>query len=311
MLGAATHAYTVFTFLNQGCDITYPGVRDLVGEILVPGVYCATAFRLSGTLTLSGSGVWIFKSASDLITSGTANVVGGDPCNVWWRVVSSATLGANTSLIGSILAATSISLQAGARLNGRALAQTGSVTLDNNTFTGPICAAANTPIPTATNTPILATNTPIPATNTPILATNTPILAATNTPSILAATNTRAPAPRDTRVPAPRDTPEPATPGVPGTDIPGDIPGTGVPETGVPGTGVPGTGVPGTDIPGTPGTATPTTQGTATPDIVLLPPVSLPPTGSEPPGRDDLLLTAVLAAWVVGVVALGLSRRKR
>ena len=85
-----------FIFLNQGCDIRYPGTKDLVGENLVPGVYCADAFRLSGTLTLVGSGVWIFKSAADLITSGTANVVGGDPCNVWWREVSSTTLGTNT-----------------------------------------------------------------------------------------------------------------------------------------------------------------------------------------------------------------------
>ena len=111
-----------FGFLDQTCDVTYLGVKDLVGEMLVPGVYCADAFRLSGTLTLTGSGVWIFKSAADLITSGTANVVGGDPCNVWWREVSSATLGTNTSLIGNILASTSITLQDGVRLNGRALA---------------------------------------------------------------------------------------------------------------------------------------------------------------------------------------------
>ena len=131
-----------FNFLDQGCVTTYPGTKDLVGESLVPGVYCADAFTLSGTLTLSGSGVWIFKSAATLITSGSANVVGGDPCNVWWREVSSATLGTNTSLLGNILASTSISLQTGARLNGRALAQTGSVTLDNNTITGSNCLAA-------------------------------------------------------------------------------------------------------------------------------------------------------------------------
>jgi hypothetical protein len=131
---------TAFDFLDQGCDVTYPaGVKDLVGETLVPGVYCADAFELSGTLTLSGSGVWIFKSASTLITSGTANVVGSDPCNVWWRVVSSATLGTNTSLIGNILALTSISLATGASLDGRAFAQTGAVTLDDNTIIGLIC----------------------------------------------------------------------------------------------------------------------------------------------------------------------------
>lgn len=128
-----------FGFIDQGCDTTYAGTKDLVGENLVAGVYCADAFELSGTLTLSGSGVWIFKSASTLITSGTANVVGGNACDIWWRQVSSAVLGTNTSLKGNILSSTSITLASGADLEGRALAQTGAVTLDNNTFTGSSC----------------------------------------------------------------------------------------------------------------------------------------------------------------------------
>ncbi len=139
---AQTADTAAFGFIDQSCDTTYAGTKDLVGSNLVAGVYCADAFTLSGTLTLSGSGVWIFKSASTLITSGTANVVGGDPCNVWWRVVSSATLGTNTSLTGSVLASTSISLQTGASLNGRVLAQTGAVTLDSNTITGASCLGA-------------------------------------------------------------------------------------------------------------------------------------------------------------------------
>jgi hypothetical protein len=141
---------------SQGCDVTYPGAfKDLVGESLVPGVYCATAFRLTGTLTLQGSGVWIFWSTSDLRTdfpSSTANVVGGDPCNVWWRVDSSATLGVNTQLTGNILALTSITLDTGATLNGRALAQTGTVALDHNTINGAICGVATTSTFTTTLT---------------------------------------------------------------------------------------------------------------------------------------------------------------
>ena len=154
---AAQNADTAaFGYIDQGCDTTYAGTQDLVGLNLVPGVYCADAFELSGTLTLSGSGVWIFKSASTLITSGTANVVGGDPCNVWWRAVSSATLGTGTSLTGNILALTSISLETGASLDGRALAQTGAVTLDANTITGSTCLTTpvyiNTVTPTLPNT---------------------------------------------------------------------------------------------------------------------------------------------------------------
>ncbi len=161
-----------FGFLDQSCTVTYPGVQDLVGFSLVPGVYCADAFALSGTLTLSGSGVWIFKSSSTLITSGTANIVGGSPCNVWWRVVSSATLGTNTQLIGNILALTSISLQTGATLNGRALAQTGAVTMDGNQITPPVCQGpAPTPTPSPNPNP---TPTPSPNPNPTPTPTPTP-----------------------------------------------------------------------------------------------------------------------------------------
>lgn len=143
-----------FGYIDQGCDTTYSGVKDLVAENLVAGVYCAGAFELSGTLTLSGTGVWIFKSASTLITSGTATVVGGNACDVWWRQVSSAVLGTNTSFTGNILSSTSITLATGVSLNGRAMAQTGAVTLDSNTITGSGCLAA--PIfqdTTSTSTP--------------------------------------------------------------------------------------------------------------------------------------------------------------
>jgi hypothetical protein len=135
------------TGIDQTCTVTYPdSPHDLVGSTLVPGVYCADSFSLTGTLTLNAGagGVFIFKSASTLVTSGTANVLGGDPCNVWWRVGSSATLGTNTSLIGNILALASIQLQTGAVLNGRAFVQTANVTLDSNTISGPICAVRPT-----------------------------------------------------------------------------------------------------------------------------------------------------------------------
>lgn len=158
---AAQNANTAaYITLDQGCDTTYTGTKDLVSENLVAGVYCADAFELSGTLTLSGTGVWVFKSASSLITSGTANVIGGDPCNVWWRNVSSATLGANTSLTGNILSSTSISMQTNAALNGRALAQTGAVTLDANIITGASCltpaASVGTTTPGLPNTGTVA-----------------------------------------------------------------------------------------------------------------------------------------------------------
>ncbi len=139
---------TAFAALDQGCTITYIGAfKELAGTTLVPGVYCATQFRLSsGTLTLSGgaSDVWVFKSSSDLIiTGGAAAGVTSPSCNVWWRVVSSATFDAGSSLVGNILADTSITLASGASLSGRALARTAEVTLSSNTISA--CAI---PVPT-------------------------------------------------------------------------------------------------------------------------------------------------------------------
>ena len=124
---------------------------------LGPGVYCADAFILTGNLELSGTGVWIFKSAQTLITSPGSSVTGGDPCNVWWRVASSATLDTTTSFIGNILAYANIELKTGATLDGRALAQIEAVNMDSNTITAPTCQGPTptetTPTPTGTIPP--------------------------------------------------------------------------------------------------------------------------------------------------------------
>jgi hypothetical protein len=128
-----------FTAIDQPCTTTYAGVQDLTTvSPLGPGVYCAGAFLLTGNLTLAGSGVWIFKSAATLTTGVGSSVTGGDPCNVWWRLVSAADIFTGSSMVGNVLAGTSINMQAGASLNGRALAQA-AVTLNSNTISGPAC----------------------------------------------------------------------------------------------------------------------------------------------------------------------------
>lgn len=139
---AAAQADNTATFgtIDQGCDTTYAGIQDLtLVSPLGPGVYCADSFILTGNLTLSGSGVWIFKSASTIITSPGSSVTGGNPCNVWWRAVSSVTLNTTTSFTGNVLALTDITMKTGASLNGRVMVQTGQITLDSNTILGPTC----------------------------------------------------------------------------------------------------------------------------------------------------------------------------
>jgi autotransporter-associated beta strand protein len=92
-------------------------------------------------LTLDAQGnpnaVWVFQAGSTLITSvgSMINLINGaQPGNIFWQVGSSATLGVNSVFSGTIMAATSITLNTGASMDGRALALNGAVTMDSNTI---------------------------------------------------------------------------------------------------------------------------------------------------------------------------------
>jgi hypothetical protein len=133
-------------------------VTDLTGLTLDAGVYNATsAMSLGGTLTLDGqnnpSSQFVFQAGSTL-TTGSGSYInminGANPCHVFWQVGSSATLGTDSVFRGTIMAAQSITVATGAAVQGRALAQNGSVTLDDNVFVQPDCAS--TAAPTGTNT---------------------------------------------------------------------------------------------------------------------------------------------------------------
>jgi ice-binding like protein len=133
-----TAAYTTLTGLPCA-SVVGP---NLAGLTLTQGVYCvgAAASNLTGTLTLDAQGnpnaVFVFKMSSTLITSpgSVVSVVNGaNPCAVEWQVSSSATIDVGTTFVGNILALTSIAMNNGASLTGRALARNAAVTLDNNT----------------------------------------------------------------------------------------------------------------------------------------------------------------------------------
>lgn len=148
---AVTTAYN--DLAGQACTADLTG-QDLGGMVLTPGVYCfSTSGALTGTVTLDAQGnanaVFIFKTGSTLVTAGSAVVSlinGAQPCNVFWQVGSSATLGTSTTFVGSILALTSITLTTGANVVGRALARNGAVTLDTNNIDNSACATV--PVPT-------------------------------------------------------------------------------------------------------------------------------------------------------------------
>jgi Ice-binding-like len=143
---------------------------ELGGKTLKPGVYKSASgtFQITGTLTLDAQGdsnaVFIFQMAATLVTASSSKVSllgGASACSVFWQVGSSATLGTNSTFTGNILALTSIQVQTGVTVDGRALARNASVTLDNDTFKRSTCAAPTTPSST-TPSPTTSPATPIP-----------------------------------------------------------------------------------------------------------------------------------------------------
>jgi hypothetical protein len=123
-----------------------PCTQDLTGQdlgtvgVLTPGVYCFdTSAQLTGALVLDALGrpnaAFVFQIGSTLTTApgATVSIVnGGSACGVSWQVGSSATLDTATTLLGNIVALTSITGNAGANVTGRALARNGAVTLSGN-----------------------------------------------------------------------------------------------------------------------------------------------------------------------------------
>jgi type VI secretion system secreted protein VgrG len=129
---------------------------ELGGRTLTPGVYHGNTLGITGALTLDVQGdpsaVFVFQTDSTLITAAASSVVvigGTAACNVFWQVGSSATFGSNSTLVGNVLADTSISAGDGATFDGRLLARGGAVTLQHNTITATTCAAG-VPATTAT-----------------------------------------------------------------------------------------------------------------------------------------------------------------
>ena len=120
---------------------------DIGGETLAPGVYKTTSAQpslgITGNLTLSGNGVYIFQIVSTLTTAATNSDVilsgGATAQDDFWQVASSATLGTTTTFAGTIMAQASVSLDTGATLNGRALARTGAVSMLSNPVNVPPC----------------------------------------------------------------------------------------------------------------------------------------------------------------------------
>src|SRR5579859_1981550 len=142
---------------------------NLGGQTLTPGLYKSTSSLAisSGDLTLDAQGdanaVFIFQMASTLTTTAGRQVIlagGAQASNIFWQVGSSATLGTNSVFKGTIMADQSVSLTTGARLDGRALARIGGVTLQSNVITKPVATSTQPTLVTNTVRTVASSATP-------------------------------------------------------------------------------------------------------------------------------------------------------
>ena len=120
---------------------------NLGGQTLFPGLYKSTgSLEISaGDLTLDAGGnanaVWIFQIASTFNMSSGRQVFlinGANTANIFWQVGAAATFGTTAVMKGTVMAGTQLTFATGATLDGRALALTADVTLQQNTINRPI-----------------------------------------------------------------------------------------------------------------------------------------------------------------------------
>ncbi len=103
---------------------------QLDGAVLTSGIYSfaggAADLAGTGTLTLNGPGIFVFQVDSTLTANVNSNVIGtADPCSVYWRVGTSATLN-GISFRGNVIADASVTVGSGSNVTGRTLAGIGA-----------------------------------------------------------------------------------------------------------------------------------------------------------------------------------------
>jgi methionine-rich copper-binding protein CopC len=128
-----------------------PLAADLTGLTLTPGLYknLSDVTISSGSVTLDAQGdvnaVFLLQVGGALTTGASTQVLlanGARATNVFWQVGADATLASATTFEGSVLAAQSITVNAGSTVDGRlfsgSLGATASVAVDTSVVTVPV-----------------------------------------------------------------------------------------------------------------------------------------------------------------------------
>ena len=143
-INLTTAVENMITAYNDAAGRPSPDFLELAtgnigGRTLTPGLYkWTTNVTMPSDVTISGGAndVWIFQISENLLMSNGVRITltgGAQVKNIFWQVAGQATFGTTSHFEGIILSMTGITLQTGASLKGRALAQT-AVILDGNTL---------------------------------------------------------------------------------------------------------------------------------------------------------------------------------
>eukprot|EP00798_Chlamydomonas_sp_ICE-L_P024039 gene24039-biopygen18539 len=128
---------------NHTDDAVIIDVVNIGGVTFTPGLYKTTgALEVSsGTLYLSGKGVYIFQMDTTLLMSTGRQMVlsgGAEASDIFWVVGSSATFEVNSVVMGTVMAHQAISVNTGATVTGRLFAINAAVTMQSNTVAFPV-----------------------------------------------------------------------------------------------------------------------------------------------------------------------------
>jgi len=171
---------------NEPCTFTFaPGAIDLASDtthgpvgVYGPGVYCiagAASIGGGGTITLTGSGTYIFRMNGALTSSANSVVAlagGASACSIWWTPTAATTLGSTSTFAGTDIDASGITIGNAVTWVGQALAFGGTVSTNADTISSPTCPAsrANPPSGGSSNgggsTTVIPTTPGLPNTGT-------------------------------------------------------------------------------------------------------------------------------------------------